>query len=291
VSKLLLPERPLIVLPTLAKLVGLNESIFLQQLHYWLIDSKHQYDERKWIFNTFEDWEKQFPFWSVRTIKRIVTSLRDQNLIITTSEYNKFPVDQTLWYTINYEALELVALPLGQVGTLHSDNVSQSDSDKLAPPITIEYTETTKPESTNNSLPFVPSTASKDTKGASHPNTKLILKAYEYELGYTPPNYGREAKAAKQLAELGFAVADTVVAYRMLKEQKFYRDKFVSLTVVLQQIRELSRYAKSQQGSEEGIAEVLRMLKGQDDVRSDNSQRDSPSIQSRSSGEADTHNL
>jgi len=36
-SSLLIAVPPLIVLPTLATLVGLNEAIFLQQLHYWLL--------------------------------------------------------------------------------------------------------------------------------------------------------------------------------------------------------------------------------------------------------------
>lgn len=35
-SKLLINERPIQVLPRLAKEIGLNEEIFLQQLHYWL---------------------------------------------------------------------------------------------------------------------------------------------------------------------------------------------------------------------------------------------------------------
>lgn len=36
ISNLLLDEPPLQVMPTLATKVGLNESIVLQQIHYWL---------------------------------------------------------------------------------------------------------------------------------------------------------------------------------------------------------------------------------------------------------------
>jgi hypothetical protein len=93
-------------LPSLAKLIGLNEAIFLQQLHYWLIKSQHEYDGRKWVYNTFEEWQKQLPFWSIITIKRIVQSLRKAGLVSTTAQYNKMQVDRTLWYTIDYAAVD-----------------------------------------------------------------------------------------------------------------------------------------------------------------------------------------
>lgn len=107
-SKYLVDEYPLIVLPTLAKVIGLNEAIFLQQLNYWLGSSRHEYDGRKWVYNTFEEWQNQLPFWPVVTIKRIVKKLRDSGVIITTSEYNKMPMDRTLWYSIDREKLDQI---------------------------------------------------------------------------------------------------------------------------------------------------------------------------------------
>lgn len=104
-SKLLIEEHPLQVLPSLAVLVGLNEAIFLQQLHYWLNGNGKARDGRKWVYNTYEGWAEQFPFWSVMTIRRIVKSLRDGGHLTTTDEYNKSNSDRTLWYTINYDAL------------------------------------------------------------------------------------------------------------------------------------------------------------------------------------------
>ena len=93
-NKLLLDDRPLIVLPALAKVVGLNEAIVLQQLHYWLQESNHYIDGRRWIYNTYEDWEKQFPFWSNKTIRRTITKLENDGLIIT-GNYNKLKIDKT----------------------------------------------------------------------------------------------------------------------------------------------------------------------------------------------------
>lgn len=109
-DNLLLDDYPLIILPSLAKEVGLNESIILQQLHYWLKKSTNERDGYKWVYNTYEDWVNQFPFWSVSTIRRTVTKLENANLIIV-GNYNKLKIDNTKWYRINYPLLQHMSRP------------------------------------------------------------------------------------------------------------------------------------------------------------------------------------
>ncbi len=41
-NNLLLDEHPLLVMPKLATLIGLNEAIVLQQVHYWLIGKEQR---------------------------------------------------------------------------------------------------------------------------------------------------------------------------------------------------------------------------------------------------------
>lgn len=108
-SRLIINERPLLIPPTLAKKIGLNEAIVLQQIHFWLNISEHEIDGRKWIYNTYEDWQKQFPFWSKPTIVRVFSRLEGKGLVIS-SNYNKISVDRTKWYTIDYDALEEVGI-------------------------------------------------------------------------------------------------------------------------------------------------------------------------------------
>lgn len=103
-SKLLISEPPLQVLPSLAKEIGLNEAIVVQQIHYWLIRSEHEHDGKKWIYNSYESWREQFPFWSVRTIRRIIAGLKESG-IIKIGNYNKLKIDRTLWYTIDYNKI------------------------------------------------------------------------------------------------------------------------------------------------------------------------------------------
>jgi len=103
-SPLLINEPPLQVLPTLAKTIGLNEAIILQQVHYWLNPqlNKNMFEGKHWVYNTFTQWEQQFAFWSIPTIKRIIGSLEKSGLLLSFS-----PRDfrRTKYYAINYELL------------------------------------------------------------------------------------------------------------------------------------------------------------------------------------------
>jgi hypothetical protein len=105
-SRLLIAEPPLMVLPSLAALIGLNEAIFLQQLHYWLQKSGNERDGRLWVYNTYEEWLAQFPFWSKATLRRIVNGLEESGLVLSSSAYNQSKIDRTKWYSLDYDALD-----------------------------------------------------------------------------------------------------------------------------------------------------------------------------------------
>jgi len=154
-SKLLINEPPLQVLPSLACRVGLNEAIFLQQLHYWLENPKigKLVDQNKWIRNTIDQWQENFPFWSDKTIKRVIASLREKRLVITRNDLNQLGIDNTNWYTIDYKVL--VDLADGPKRAVHGDKLSPwtgqvvpTHGDKLSPPLTIDY-----PKKTNIYMP------------------------------------------------------------------------------------------------------------------------------------------
>lgn len=80
---LLLKVKPLVISPELACWIGLNEAIVLQQICYWLEDTTAgvDHDGRRWVYNTIEDWNEQFPWWSSDTVKRALTSLKKSGLI------------------------------------------------------------------------------------------------------------------------------------------------------------------------------------------------------------------
>lgn len=105
-SKLLIQSEPLQILPELAAQIGLNEAIVLQQLHFWLQKSKHEHDGRKWIYNTFTEWQAQFPFWSERTLQRIMAELVRLGLV-KIHRFNESNWDRTNWYSIEYKRLDV----------------------------------------------------------------------------------------------------------------------------------------------------------------------------------------
>ncbi len=148
--RLLIDEPPLMVLPSLAAAIGLNEAIVLQQLHYWLGRSGKDRDGRRWIYNSYEEWERQFPFWSNKTIRRIIGSLETGKLILS-ANYNASAFDKTKWYTIDYEALAVavdnavVESPprSGQIDHLDQPLAGSLDRPRLTTPIPESNTETT----------------------------------------------------------------------------------------------------------------------------------------------------
>ena len=107
-SKLIIDERPLLVPPSLASKIGLNEAIVLQQVHFLSSISDNELDGRKWVYNSYDDWQKQFPFWSRPTIVRIFKRLEDAELIIA-GNHNKRAYDRTKWYSVNYKKLAILS--------------------------------------------------------------------------------------------------------------------------------------------------------------------------------------
>jgi len=109
-NNLLLDEHPLIILPKLACQIGLEEAIILQQVHYWLLRSKNEFDGRPWVYKTYAEWQNEFPFWSIPTIRRKISGL-EKNGVLLVGNYNQYKLDQTKWYSINYNKLDKTLSP------------------------------------------------------------------------------------------------------------------------------------------------------------------------------------
>jgi hypothetical protein len=137
-SKLLINENPLVIQPTLAKVVGVNEAIILQQIHYWV-----GHMEKESVFITLHEWQRQVPFLSLNTIRRALKRLQGIGLIIV-ENHNKRKYDRTNWYRVNYEALE--KLMESHLPTM-SNSICPNWTDRSAQDehtYTRDYTENTK---------------------------------------------------------------------------------------------------------------------------------------------------
>lgn len=120
-SKYLLDEYPVMFHSSLAVALGLNEAILLQRINLWLNCKPHNADGRSWIYNSYKSWQEQLPFFSESTIKRALKNLADKGIIIK-GNFNKFKMDRTIWYSIDYkkldELIDNLNLPLGQNDTM-----------------------------------------------------------------------------------------------------------------------------------------------------------------------------
>jgi len=161
-SRLLLDQKPLVLIPALAVAVGLVEALFLQQLHYWLQkpNTGVQHDDRKWVYNTISAWHEQLPFVSPRTLQRAIDSLRQRRLLITDTlaqvpriarQTGQDPRDRILYYTINYDVLSGLCdgavntsgdgcSSSCQVGTLHDTNAERCKEADRPPVLSAETT-------------------------------------------------------------------------------------------------------------------------------------------------------
>lgn len=127
-SKLLINESPLQVQPSLAMAIGLNEAIFLQQLHYWLGASRLQKNNQKWIYNTYPEWLLQLKYMSLATLKRTIKSLKDQKLIHV-ERFDKQRSNQVNYYSIDYSVLSIVEQNITQaIDSIDQLKMSQSNS-------------------------------------------------------------------------------------------------------------------------------------------------------------------
>jgi hypothetical protein len=91
------------VSPSLAKKIGLTESMILLQLEFFLSISENERDGGLWTYQTLQDLHEQyFPFVSMSTLSRAITKLEALNLVVI-GNYNKKKFDRTQWFSLNLE--------------------------------------------------------------------------------------------------------------------------------------------------------------------------------------------
>lgn len=148
-SNLLLDERPLIVLPSLAAMLNsLDEAVILQQIHYWIEKRQNYREGRYWVYNSMENWMQQFPWIKSRTtLTRYFNNLEKKGLLIT-GNYNKDGFDKTKWYTIDYSTLSDFEQRLYRTCTTSDQNLVNG-MNRTCTTNTIDYTEITSESTTN----------------------------------------------------------------------------------------------------------------------------------------------
>lgn len=84
----LIPDRPLIISPSLAATIGLEEAVLLQVLNDASLFGHSTVDHQglQWLSISISELQSLLPFWDSRSLQRIYLSLRDKGIILISSD-------------------------------------------------------------------------------------------------------------------------------------------------------------------------------------------------------------
>lgn len=152
-TKLVAPDRPLVIPQALAFEIGLEAALVLQQIHYWQERGEIRADGKKWFYKAYRQWEAELPL-SSRAIRTAISKLKELGLICVEklSAKNWY---QANWYRICSESVKALWLSICPKRSHPSDQCDRMDA--IAPDTSI-YTETTPQESTSTHTPPQPPT-------------------------------------------------------------------------------------------------------------------------------------
>jgi hypothetical protein len=186
--RLLIDEYPLIVLPSLAKLIGLHEAIMLQQIHYWISNPKNDgvHDGRRWVYNSTRQWQEQVPFMSESQIWDALKSLERGGLVVV-GNYNKSGFDRTKWYSIDYDIFNLMMET--------EDSIADTDDPISATTDTISATAEMDSSPSGNGFPPQPRPIPESTQKI---HIESVYTNSARQVAREAKQRDREAKKAKQ---------------------------------------------------------------------------------------------
>lgn len=107
VTKLLIDEPPLLVFPSLAALVGTDESLILQQVHFLSLIVRPDEHGFRWVRKAYGEWHQIFSWYSLDTVKRAFRVLEKGEYLLSRMEM-RYAADRTKSYRVNYEKLDAV---------------------------------------------------------------------------------------------------------------------------------------------------------------------------------------
>ena len=89
---------------------GVEKAILLQHIRFWCMQNKHKdthnHDGKVWMYQSVSDMRKHYPYWSGQKIGRLLRDMEATGLILS-SNFNKIGYDQTKWYCLNLQCLNL----------------------------------------------------------------------------------------------------------------------------------------------------------------------------------------
>ncbi|MDP3641405.1 MAG: DnaA N-terminal domain-containing protein, partial [Alphaproteobacteria bacterium] len=102
------------------------------QIHYWLQKKKVGviYDDKKWIYNTAEEWARQLLV-STRTVERYISAFLKLG-VIKVEKLSSHKSNRTNFLTLNYESLENLTPHTQHYHTVKNGDFSILNNDKMS---------------------------------------------------------------------------------------------------------------------------------------------------------------
>lgn len=90
---------------------GINEAILLNELAFWIklntANKRNFYEGRYWTYNSISALADVFPFWSRETIKRTLSHLKDENLILV-GDFGNDRFKRVNYYSLSDKGMEIM---------------------------------------------------------------------------------------------------------------------------------------------------------------------------------------
>ena len=94
--------------PALAEVFGVNGALVIQQLHHLVRINHgregHVFNGLTWVWETYEEWNQQFPWMSIGTVRNTLDRLVDQGIVMK-AEKNPHQWRRQLYYRLDYDCL------------------------------------------------------------------------------------------------------------------------------------------------------------------------------------------
>lgn len=192
--KYLIDDRPLIVLPGLAKLLGsVERALVLQQIH-WLLNQPRSGVERdgeKWVYGTYEEWcGDYFTMWEPRTLQGHILWLEKANYLIS-AQLEAKDYNRRKFYRVNYAALD------DKPGDQTASDSARSNMHDHAPSIVPDHAPSIVPDHARSYIRNTETSSETSSKTSTDNNVvgrrqldagfASVCRGYESEVGVLTP--------------------------------------------------------------------------------------------------------
>lgn len=105
--------------------VGDRKAIILKELYGWCLhnfqNNRNVFFGIPWTYNSAKAYSEKFKYWPEKSIARWIKELESEKWICSTDKFNKFRIDRTKWYAIDFERYDAAVLG-EQTSISHNEN-------------------------------------------------------------------------------------------------------------------------------------------------------------------------